>query len=137
MISQKGQAMVEFVIILPLFLFFLFSIAYMGMIFADYISINDMARSCAREASYKTVKSSQYPSICAKYSPKDLPVGIYTWDKDNFSISTEDNGTRVQVQVTAAPNEEKGSIVNMMRNVTQIKDKFNINIKYSMYKEQN
>ena len=30
MISQKGQAMVEFVMILPLFLFFLFSIAYMG-----------------------------------------------------------------------------------------------------------
>lgn len=133
MISQKGQAIVEFVMILPLFLLFLFGTVYVGMIFADYISMNDMARSCAREASYES--SEKYKSICEKYNPDDLPVGIYTWTNDDFYISSEDNGTRVQVHIKATLNETKGSIVTIIQNITQIKDKFDININYSMYKE--
>ena len=136
MISQKGQAVVEFAMILPLFLLFLFGIVYMGMIFADYMSINNMARGCAREASNLSVTEAQYESIGKQYRPEDLPVGIYTWNSQDFYISSEDGGKRVQVHVKATLDHQKGSIVTMLQNVTQIKDPFEINIHYSMHKEQ-
>ena len=37
---QKGQSMVEFAFILPLFVFIFLAIMYMGMLFADYLSFN-------------------------------------------------------------------------------------------------
>lgn len=48
--KQKGQVVIEFALILPLFLFFLFGIIYCGMLFYDYISLSNIARSAAREA---------------------------------------------------------------------------------------
>ncbi|MBQ3367137.1 MAG: pilus assembly protein [Acidaminococcaceae bacterium] len=49
-LKQKGQAVIEFAVVLPLFLLFLFGIIYSGMLFYDYISLSNLARSAAREA---------------------------------------------------------------------------------------
>jgi len=48
---QKGQSIVEFALVLPLFFLLLWGFIYLGMFFADYLMLNDVARSCAREAS--------------------------------------------------------------------------------------
>ena len=48
---QRGQSMVEFAIVIPFFLVFIMGIAYFGAAISDYIALNNMARSCAREAS--------------------------------------------------------------------------------------
>ena len=49
-LKQKGQAVIEFAVVLPLFVLFLFGIIYSGMLFYDYISLSNLARSAAREA---------------------------------------------------------------------------------------
>lgn len=49
-VRQKGQAIVEFAIILPLFLMMFFTIAYAGTVFADYLILNNAARTVAHEA---------------------------------------------------------------------------------------
>lgn len=49
-LKQRGQALVEFAIMLPLFLAIFFSIAYGGVVFADYLILSNTARSCARDA---------------------------------------------------------------------------------------
>ena len=48
--KHKGQVIVEFALILPLFLLMLLGIVYSGMMFHDYITLSNIARSGAREA---------------------------------------------------------------------------------------
>ena len=48
--KQKAQVLVEFALILPLFLLILLGIIYSGMLFHDYNTLSNIARSCAREA---------------------------------------------------------------------------------------
>ena len=47
---QRGQSIVEFALVLPLFLLFTFSIIYFGCVFADYVALGTIARSSARAA---------------------------------------------------------------------------------------
>ncbi len=52
--KSKGQSLVEFALILPLFLFLIFAIIYAGMLFHDYSALSSIARSAAREAAIMT-----------------------------------------------------------------------------------
>lgn len=52
--KSKGQSLVEFALILPLFLFLIFAIIYAGMLFHDYSALSSIARSAAREAAIVT-----------------------------------------------------------------------------------
>ena len=45
----KGQALVEFALVLPFFLLLVFGIIYSGMLFYDYSTLSNVARSAARE----------------------------------------------------------------------------------------
>lgn len=47
---HKGQVIVEFALILPLFLLMLFGIIYSGMMYHDYSTLSNIARASAREA---------------------------------------------------------------------------------------
>ena len=73
---QKGQSVVEFALILPFFIFFLFGIIYFGMGFADYVALNDIARGSARAASISTDKA-PYESIKDEYKKQPLPANLY------------------------------------------------------------
>ena len=48
--GHKGQSVVEFALVLPLFLFIMFGIIYTGMMFHDYSTLSNIARACTREA---------------------------------------------------------------------------------------
>lgn len=48
--KQRGQDLVEFALLMPLFFIFIFGIMYCGFAFGDYITLNNEARSAAREA---------------------------------------------------------------------------------------
>ena len=48
--KHKGQSTVEFALVLPLFLFIMFGIIYTGMMYHDYTTLSNIARSVAREA---------------------------------------------------------------------------------------
>ena len=48
--GHKGQSVVEFALVLPLFLFIMFGVIYTGMMFHDYATLSNIARSSAREA---------------------------------------------------------------------------------------
>lgn len=75
--SQRGQSMLEFGIVIPFFLVFIMGIAYFGAAISDYIALNNMARSCAREASLGG--PSTYRQLENKYSAQDLTAGLYEW----------------------------------------------------------
>ena len=49
--KQKGQALVEFALIIPLFFMMCFAMIYGGMLFMDYLQFNNAARGVARAIS--------------------------------------------------------------------------------------
>lgn len=51
--DERGQAIVEFVIVLPVLALILFAIAQFGLAFRNYLSITDAARVGARAAAVK------------------------------------------------------------------------------------
>lgn len=52
--KQKGQSLVEFALILPLFFAMCFGMIYGGLIFMDYLQYNNAARGVARAISLTT-----------------------------------------------------------------------------------
>lgn len=138
---QRSQAIVEFALVLPLFILVLFAIIYFGMAFSDYIALNSFARSSAREASIST-ESAPYDDIKAKYSQKDLPANLYEWDTaHNFQIKdvsiTNDGKSSKNVQVTidAKLSTDQDSLAQIFRNILGEDSLFDIHIQYTMYKE--
>ena len=104
--GQRGQSMLEFGIVIPFFLVFIMGIAYFGAAISDYIALNNMARSCAREASLGG--PSTYRQLENKYLSQDLTAGLYEWgpnvpreladihvDKDPLAATTGNHGNVV------------------------------------------
>ena len=123
-LKQKGQAVIEFAVVLPLFVIFLFGIIYCGMLFYDYISLSNLARSAAREGAI--VKdfdndSSIRTQIETYYSTKTNSLLTKLYEPVPYSGSS-DPGKLVKVElVTGDPAYENNSIVvtiNMQRNVS-------------------
>ncbi len=48
--KQKGQDIVEFALLLPLFMLLLYGMMYASFFFSDYMTISGIVRSAAREA---------------------------------------------------------------------------------------
>ena len=77
--NQKGQGILEFAIILPLFLLLSIGAIFFGMMFADYVAINSIASRSAREASLITASEYtnsgyNYEAIRQKFSTPPSPA---------------------------------------------------------------
>ena len=66
--KHKGQSVVEFALVLPLFLFIMFGVIYTGMMFHDYATLSNIARATAREAAVSD--TSDYTEIKSYYTPQ-------------------------------------------------------------------
>ncbi len=103
--KQKGQAIVEFALILPLFLMLMFGVVYSGMLFADYMTLSNVARASAREAALGT----DITTVKSYYQGHTtLWTSLYTWQPSNsndydiqtVTESTEDGGSIKAIRVT-------------------------------------
>ena len=80
--KDKGQSLVEFTLVLPFFLLLVFAIIYGGMLFHDYSTVSNVARSIARERAI-TPDSTTDDSIIGYYyngksfTPTQLVTGLY------------------------------------------------------------
>jgi Flp pilus assembly protein TadG len=55
--TEKGQAMVEFTIVLPVFLLLLLGIAQLGIVWNNYIQVTDAVRAGARKGAVSRTAS--------------------------------------------------------------------------------
>lgn len=108
---QKGQAVVEFAIVLPFFLMLLFGVMYSGLLYTDYLTLTNVARSSAREASIQG--SASYGDIRTYYAPNGrhtkLLTNLYTWqgDANDFRFSqgmSESGADMVTVTIKTSRN---------------------------------
>ena len=120
--SQKGQSIVEFALILPLLLLFVFSIIYFALAFTDYQTMNNTARGIAHEASLCD-SIAKYSSIAQKYvSETRLVSDIYIWkpaengtNNKYLTISYDATDSQVDVVLQADYNTEGSTIAKVMR----------------------
>lgn len=147
---QKGQSMVEFTLLLPLFLLFIFSIIYFSIIFLDYMTLSTVARNSAREASVvesATEYVNGYPTIRKHYVDQTLPVDIYDWDPastSDFKIeykpsNNPDEHGNVMVTVNAKFNENGSWLADIIDGLSDNKNtkKLDLTITCTMYSEDN
>ena len=154
--SQKGQGLLEFAFVLPFLILIMFGLFYAGMLFSDYIELNNLARVAAREASVitsdnydedKKQKGDGYISVRDKFtksakSSSDpnkhfLPNSLYIWkftDKEKkFKITYAKDDQSVTVLLVADVNSADGGIYNSLSkqfNVLQT-----ISVSYTMFSE--
>ena len=155
-LMQKGQSMVEFAVIFPFFMFLIMSLAYFGLAFADYLQLNNIARSSAREAlNYTNITTednknksndqlnndlkTNYNKVKAKYSEQKLLSDMYSWgdSSSQYDITYDKNNENVTVTIKAPLNKDTDSLPAIMDRLTNSKisdsGTFDINIKYTMY----
>ncbi len=138
---EKGQAILEFAFVLPLFLFIVFALFFVGMVMADYMELNSIARSSARDAAVitdKTYYEKNYKKIRDKYKDNKLPVEIFKWDYQNendFKIEYNDNHN-VTVTLNARLNPAGSALAETVYGLANYTNSdFKLNITYTMYSE--
>ncbi len=138
---QKGQSIVEFALILPFFFLLLWGFIYFGMLFSDYLMLNDMARSYAREASlesYETVthqKKDYYTKEFAEQCENRQVTKLYIIDKDATLVTYDKKNTN-DIKVTIKENLNQDGWVSTLRNfLGDSVVKQTIQIEYRMYWE--
>lgn len=139
---QKGQGLIEFALVLPLFLLLVWGIIYFGFFFSDYLTMSQMARSSAREAVIQSVgkenKKESYDEIRNKNAIKYtgmLHTSLYKFDPlDNncFSITEDNKSVKVTVQANLNTDDSSaGKALNILLGGVAPK----IEIVYYMYQE--
>lgn len=140
---QKGQAIVEFAVVFPIFLFVFLTMIYLSLCLMDYFTIQEIARSSARDAALKGSKS--YVTIHDNYikaykDEKWFTNGLYEWRTDenggDFTIAKEENNTDmnkpVVVKIVLRRND-KVTGVSILDMVFTLPEK--LEVEYRMYDE--
>ena len=145
--SQKGQGLLEFAFVLPFLILIMFGLFYAGMLFSDYIELNNLARVAAREAAVTSQENYKkgYPTVRDKFTTAAkasadptkhfLPNSLYTWDpsKDDFTITYDPDNQAVKVTMVARVNEADGGIYTSLSKQFNMIQKMTVN--YTMYSE--
>ena len=107
---QGGQDIVEFALMIPLFMAFLVGIALFGLYFSDWVTYNNLARSMAREAAVATasiqkddnqneivVRDPSFDRIAQEYVKyyKGVTTHIYLLTDDSIKFSIVDNDKKI------------------------------------------
>ncbi|TYZ29259.1 pilus assembly protein [Selenomonas caprae] len=138
---QRGQGIVEFALVLPLFCLLVFGIVFAGMMFADYMTLANIARSSARAAAKADAAAfaNRYKLIRDDYQNQSLPLGFFTWDpKDEkyFKIEYDRTHSNVIVKMYAPINTVGSTVANVVNYLTSNKnDPINLQVTYTMYSE--
>jgi hypothetical protein len=106
---ERGAALVEFAIILPLLVVFIFGIIDFGFVFNDLIAVRQGARDGAREAIVTTVPTSAGgPWSCPIHvssppSPGTDLNDLVCFTKDRTGLAAEDTRVKIFFQPQVAP----------------------------------
>ena len=115
-LTKKGAVLVEFVIVLPLFLLMLFVMIYGGMLMHDYNGLNELTRAAAR---YGAVESSGDNTPTQEGSTDTVKVAAvkrYIEDNgSNFLIIYEikDGGVAVSAGASAKIGDDAAMSVSV------------------------
>jgi len=99
--NQKGQAFVEFALVLPILLLLVFGIIQFGILFNNYLTLTDAVRAGARQAAVSRTLSDQVGPAIARVraaaanldtDPSVLPVTVTPYDPSKGTQSWVQGG---------------------------------------------
>lgn len=142
MFKQNAQGVVEFALVLPLFLLLIIGTIYFGMAFSDYLAINNAVRSIAHEASMGQSVIEYRKAVINNTKDMKLVSDIFTWQPDsatghnNVYLTVNFDNMSRSVVVVARPVFNKDSAIgNAFCNLAGQDIGDGINIRYSMYSD--
>ena len=97
--NKKGQAITEFSIILPAFLFILLGIFYIFIYCYNLIALQTMSRDIARARSVGISYSNIQDAYKSQSMPNLLMTDYYTWNSDDSTDFPEPQLTDTDVTV--------------------------------------
>lgn len=143
---QQGQSIVEFAFILPILVLFLIGLMYFGLMFSNYVALNNIARDAARSAamvSAEEYKDVGYNKVRAALSGQSLPNSTYLWNPasaEQFKIEyipSDTNNGEVVVTLTADLDRSNGSLAGTFFSVVGSGTLEKLVVTYHMYSEVN
>lgn len=142
---QKGQDIVEFALLLPIFLLVLCGIIYFGFMFGDYQTVQGIVRNAAREAAVvghytESADHSQpinnYKIIADKYNQilkeQNVITHLYVPDAAGVQVTaTNDNNEKpenaVHAKLKLELTKSDVSFVNYIQNVVGMPTDYEVN----------
>jgi hypothetical protein len=94
---ERGQAFVEFVLILPVFVGFIFAVAWVGVGFYRYLQLADAAQSAARAGAVSRFAPGS-PSPCDAAEAKIADIGVWSVQSCNNAPPGEDFSVTVEYE---------------------------------------
>ena len=138
---QRGQSIVEFALVLPLFLLFVAGIVYVGFALSDYLTLSSTTRSIAHEASLTRNENNRREIVKRQIRNVDLRSGLFIWNPDRnggsnnnyLRVTTDDANNSVVVRSHADYNTDSfvGRLMSGFGSNTDLED--GLNIQYIMY----
>jgi len=129
-IQHKGQALIEFALIFPLFMLVFITIVYSGLLFSDYLTLTNIARDSARQGAIGRSES----DIRTSFKDTHLITQMYTWDSQSstdFAIDLKGNsGKDSVVRLTAQRDTSVLDLGNFFGVLPS-----SISVTYTMYNE--
>ena len=128
--SEKGQALVEFAMVLPIYLFLLFLIINMGWIMFQYFSFD----YAYREAAYEMVVIDEATGAAANESIKSAIIDKASWlDGDNLTV----DNARIKVEYNEevpyyTPMLEDGKLYTLKQLQTWVYAEITADIQYDI-----
>ena len=118
--KQRGQAVVEFSLILPLFALLLFAMVYIGFFLMDYLTLNSAAEVAARDAKINsgTVSTEIQNNI------KDTQLFLPWYELDSNSPKVTENSTEfvtVMIQANWKDSVDKPFLLSFMPDTFTVK----------------
>lgn len=114
MMNKKGQSIVEFAIVLPLFLLLAFGCLYTGMLMHDYLAIGQLSREVARFEAVGT-KFNNEQEIEDRLHYKNRLTSMYKVDKIDINRNFNPGDPTdpcVNVKVTMVANQD---VINLVK----------------------
>ena len=112
--KEKGQAIVEFAIVVPMFIFLFLSVMYIGIMFMDYIQYSNAARAAARDISLQdndakteTVAKLNNQEGTEKYAVPLTKLYKAKWQAELKKNETGDTENLTEVEIKIDLKREK------------------------------
>ena len=139
---QKAQAIVEFALVLPLFLLLMVGLFYFGFAFANYLTVSNTTRSIAHEASIVQDEAKVNQFVELKTKDLTLISDIFVWNPNDtkylkVEYKNPDNTSQKGKDVVVTSHMDYSSssyFGRIMKNFSKISpSQKGVNIVYTMY----
>ena len=122
--KQKGQSLVEFTLVLPFFLLLIFCLIYTGMLFYDYSTLSNIARTAARERAITDVSSVSNNDLLGRYLNVNAPEKTFKYalvtdlykpaDTDPMKIVGPDSDGDITVTINMKLTADRSALMEMV-----------------------